>query len=483
MRQRGAGFVSVVVLLVILGFGYLLWRNSTDVPELIVIVPTQLPPTDDPNAWQNLLREGFGSNSTPLPTVPIPSQAFEPPTLPPEDEAIDAVPIEPAAVGTRSSDENLSVAATPTVPPVSPTPLGAGSEGVEEPLPVFTEQAVFLPTTVWQPPPLIPPISRDPLGRDHYWFSRPVDSNATNYGLFYYSYGSDGPTRENPWRVHHGIDMPNPVGETVRATGSGQIIWAADSLRVEDASIFQNSPSYGNVVLIEHDFGYRGQPLFTLYAHLSAVLVRQGQFVESGDVIGLVGQTGRVSGPHVHFEVRMGENHYRETYNPLLWMVPYVGHGVIAGAVRDRQGDFAQDVDITLRRWSTGLTEDTTTSYVFLDTPSDVWIGASHQLCSSQRSSSCSTTCCACLSVARLIRTNFSYKTPTRYGVRILCLVMFQLGVMRWLPQWTDGVYPRLLTFRKEQPHLLISNHYYPRHQYEVLLTSSVTWVNRWSVR
>ncbi len=68
----------------------------------------------------------------------------------------------------------------------------------------------------------------------------------------------------------------------------------------------------------------------------------------------------------------MGENHYRSTYNPVLWMVPYVGHGVIAGRITDRNGETIQDLDITLRNWSTGLVEDTTTSYVFLDTPSDV---------------------------------------------------------------------------------------------------------------
>jgi murein DD-endopeptidase MepM/ murein hydrolase activator NlpD len=114
--------------------------------------------------------------------------------------------------------------------------------------------------------------------------------------------------------------MPNPIGQTVRAAGSGTVLWAADGLRTE-GEIFQSSPSYGNVVVIQHDFGYRGQPLYTLYAHLSAVLVTAGQYVNLGDAIGLVGNTGRVSGPHVHFEVRMGKNTYGTTFNPLLWMV------------------------------------------------------------------------------------------------------------------------------------------------------------------
>ncbi|MEO0560671.1 MAG: peptidoglycan DD-metalloendopeptidase family protein, partial [Chloroflexota bacterium] len=314
---------------------------------------------------------GFGENSTPLPTVPIPTQNFEAPTLPPLDIA-EIEPILPATVGVRPT-ERLSEAATPTRAPLdTPTPLGEG-DTVGDTGPVFTEQAIVVEATrIWQPPPLIAPLSIDPLGRDHYWFNRPVDSNATNFGLFYYPYGSDGPNSDNPWRVHHGIDMPNPVGETVRAAAAGRVVWAADSLRIEDAAAFQNSPSYGNVVVIEHDFGYRGERLWTLYAHLSAVLVEQGQYLQSGEVVGLVGETGRVSGPHVHFEVRMGENHYRATYNPVLWMVPYVGHGVIAGRLTDRRGDFMQDRDVTLRNWGTGLVEDTTTTYVQPGTTSDV---------------------------------------------------------------------------------------------------------------
>ena len=72
------------------------------------------------------------------------------------------------------------------------------------------------------------------------------------------------------------------------------VIWAADGLRVEEDGFFQNTPSYGNVIVIQHDFGYRGQALYTLYAHLSGVLVRRGDRVEARDAIGLVGQSGRV---------------------------------------------------------------------------------------------------------------------------------------------------------------------------------------------
>lgn len=352
------GISTLLLLIVVLGgFSVLLWANAAPAPVLQPVIPTDLVPTDDPNSWQNILRAGFGSNSTPLPTVALPAEPFVPPTLLHSGEAV-ALPIEPGTLANAALPTFASLSAvTPTPPP--PT---AVSLAFDAPI---TIQAVTRPPSVWRPPPLIPPLSRDPLGRDHYWFQRPVDSNANNAALFYYPYGSDGPERDNPWRVHNGIDMPNPVGETVRAAGSGRVIWAA-------GGIFQNSPSYGNVVAIEHDFGYRGQPLYTIYAHLSAVLVANGQQVNAGDVIGLVGRTGRVSGPHVHFEMRMGENHYRATYNPLLWMVPYVGHGVIAGRVTNAAGELLMDHEITVRRWATGLVHDTTTSYIYLYNGLDV---------------------------------------------------------------------------------------------------------------
>lgn len=362
MRRSFAALLLAVAAMA--GFSAILLSNGAPRPVLQPMIPTQFVPTDDPNAWQNILREGFGDNSTPLPTVAIPTEPFVPPTLDFSGET-NLVPLSAAEIvgDVRPTFTPFSAAVSPTPPP--PTIAFVASE-----VPV-TVQLVTRAPNEWQPPPLIPPLSRDPLGRDHYWLQRPVDSNATNYGLFYYPYGSDGPPQENPWRVHHGIDMPNPVGETVRAAGSGTVLSAAEGLRVLGAA-FENSPSYGNVVFIQHDFGYRNQPVYTLYAHLSATLVRQGDVVQSGDVIGLVGETGRVSGPHVHFEVRLNGNHYRDTVNPVLWMVPYVGHGVIAGRVVDANGNMLDDIDVTINSWATGLVQDTTTTYVFFDNDLDV---------------------------------------------------------------------------------------------------------------
>lgn len=360
--QKSGGSVPVFLLVVIVlaGFGLLLWINSRPMPAVTVLLPTQITPTEDGNAWESVLREGFGSNSTPLPTVAIPTAAFVPPTIA-LDPNVNLSPIAPGQIEVVGESTIIPLAATPTRPQ-RPTPLATE-------LPV-TAESVTRPPSDWAPPPLQPPLSRDPFGRDHYWFMRPVDSNGSNYGLSYYPYGSDGGD-EYRLRVHHGIDMSNPIGQPVRAAGSGTVIWAADGLRTE-GSVFENSPSYGNVIVIEHDFGYRGQPLYTIYAHLSAALVLRDQYVEAGEVIGLVGNTGRTTGPHLHFEVRLGENRYAATYNPILWMVPYVGHGVIAGRVTDANGELVDDAPITIRNWATGLVVDTTTTYIFLETGYDV---------------------------------------------------------------------------------------------------------------
>lgn len=353
-RGREGTPAFLLVLLAMSSFGLLVWWNARPAEVITPVIPTEQVPTEDAEAWQRILQAGFGSNSTPLPTIAIPTASFAPPTLPGGGD-LGLTPIPPAQVA-QDLGPTLNAIVTATRPAPSPTVLLT-------PIPV-TERFVTRPPSEWRPPPLEPPISRDPLGRDHYWFLRPVDSNATNFALFSYPYGSDGPQDQNPWRVHHGIDMPNPIGQTVRAAGSGAVIWAG--------AAFQDSASYGNVVVIQHDFGYFGQPLFTLYAHLQAVLVSVGDLVNGGDPIGLVGNTGRVSGPHVHFEVRMGENRYRATYNPLLWMVPYVAHGVIAGRVTGPRGDLLQDHTVTVRDRRTGLVVQSTTTYIYLNNGSDV---------------------------------------------------------------------------------------------------------------
>jgi murein DD-endopeptidase MepM/ murein hydrolase activator NlpD len=145
--------------------------------------------------------------------------------------------------------------------------------------------------------------------------------------------------------VHTGIDIPAPKGTPVLAAGSGTVIWAGYGIYRGGAD---PSDPYGLAVTIRHDFGYKDQALYTIYGHMDEIDVVDGQYVKTGDQLGLVGETGKVTGPHLHFEVRIGENNFFATRNPELWLIPPIGWGVIAGRVMDSAGRLLNDQQIII---------------------------------------------------------------------------------------------------------------------------------------
>jgi murein DD-endopeptidase MepM/ murein hydrolase activator NlpD len=90
--------------------------------------------------------------------------------------------------------------------------------------------------------------------------------------------------------MHTGMDFTSPVGTEIHATGNGVV-----------NKVEYDGRGYGNNVIISHGFGYQ-----TLYGHMSKILVRPGQKVSRGDLIGYVGNTGTSTGPHLHYEVLKG---------------------------------------------------------------------------------------------------------------------------------------------------------------------------------
>jgi len=82
---------------------------------------------------------------------------------------------------------------------------------------------------------------------------------------------------------HRGLDLRAALGDPVRSAAPGRIVLAADQYYG------------GNSVFIDHGLG-----VFTVYMHLDEIKVRQGDMIEAGEIIGLAGQTGRVTGPHLH---------------------------------------------------------------------------------------------------------------------------------------------------------------------------------------
>lgn len=89
-------------------------------------------------------------------------------------------------------------------------------------------------------------------------------------------------------KFHQGMDFTAPTGTEVFATGNAKV------------SFVGWKQGYGNTVILDHGFGYQ-----TLYAHLFKALVRKGQKVRRSDIIALVGNTGKSTGPHLHYEVRL----------------------------------------------------------------------------------------------------------------------------------------------------------------------------------
>lgn len=116
---------------------------------------------------------------------------------------------------------------------------------------------------------------------------QPISIKDFNRISDYYGMRND-PFNKRP-TMHYGMDFTGPLGSEIYATGDGEIIEAGYNLH-----------GYGNRVIINHGFGY-----VTIYAHLRNIKVSPGDKVKRGDVIGTLGNTGRSTGPHLHYEIRL----------------------------------------------------------------------------------------------------------------------------------------------------------------------------------
>jgi murein DD-endopeptidase MepM/ murein hydrolase activator NlpD len=128
--------------------------------------------------------------------------------------------------------------------------------------------------------PSINPISP----ADQYWFT-------SRYG-----YRIDPFTGQRT--AHHGIDIAGNVGLEIHCSGAGEVIYAQTSLS-----------GYGKEVVVDHGFGYT-----TRYAHLQDIYVIKGQKLKRGEVLATLGNTGRSTGPHLHYEIRLDGQTVNPTY-------------------------------------------------------------------------------------------------------------------------------------------------------------------------
>lgn len=228
------------------------------------------------------------------------------------------------------SADTQAASATPTwspPPAASPTPWPGYPEATLAPFPLSAAQLQPTSAPVAAATPWGAPLALGP--HDHFYLHWPLSQHSLppsqRYGVFQETGDNSLP--------HLGLDVSLNAGTPILAAGAGEVVWA-------DYGLFYRSPNYledpyGISVAIRHNFGHQGRPLYTIYAHLRETRVTLGEQVVAGQVIGLSGNTGQSSGPHLHFEVRLGENSVYFTHNPELWVVPTDGYGVLVGRITD----------------------------------------------------------------------------------------------------------------------------------------------------
>lgn len=252
----------------------------------------------------------------------------------------------PKTIAQLGIDQRATETPTPQpTPTITPTPT-------EEDIPVDVPQLRLIPMLPFpsalptETPTATPTITPTPLpiepgalwstfipgpsdGVDHFWLERPFRPSEQNQlASANYQFGSSAFGR---YRMHHGLDMSNPLGTPVLATVDGEVIHAG----IDDPVLLAPFTNfYGNAVVIRLDrkLEIAGSEIdvFVLFGHLNSVNVSVGQRVSPQDIIGELGMTGIAIGPHLHIEVRVGSNTYDKTVNPYLWMRPQNGRGAVA---------------------------------------------------------------------------------------------------------------------------------------------------------
>lgn len=172
------------------------------------------------------------------------------------------------------------------------------------------------------------------------WFRRPIDDRDNPFIDQTYRYGS---TMGGNFQQHQGVEFNNPDGTPVRAIGPGTVVYAGPAERG------------ALTVAIRHDStltlpeGGR-RSIYSVYYHNSELKVSVGDRVAAGDLVSLVGHTGRATNDHLHLEVHASpvdsvraivdsaQRFPAYTTNPELWIEPIAGTGIVAGQVWGRDG-------------------------------------------------------------------------------------------------------------------------------------------------
>jgi murein DD-endopeptidase MepM/ murein hydrolase activator NlpD len=211
--------------------------------------------------------------------------------------------------------------------------------------------------------PLPPPGPRSALR--HTWFRRPIALTDQPHIDQTYRFGS---TMGGNFQPHQGVEFNNPQGTAVHAIGDGIVVHSGPAERG------------ALTVAIRHDKELTAEGrrlfLFSVYYHNSKLLAQVGQRVNAGDVIALVGNTGRATNEHMHLEVHASPSDSAQlivhpdvryppyNINPELWIEPLPNTGLVAGQVWDSAGQPVQQA----RMYGLFKLEPRETPFSFIET-------------------------------------------------------------------------------------------------------------------
>jgi murein DD-endopeptidase MepM/ murein hydrolase activator NlpD len=249
---------------------------------------------------------------------------------------LNLVPVILVACSSAAASVELEPAPTVTMLAVeSPTTTGQTPVQVTQLSPTLTQPDPDLKRLI--PTSTVAPIStpcppEHCVYQDPFPFIRPVTKPGNDTIDSSYRFGSTQGGKRDP---HHGVEFLNSLGTPVQAVADGIVVVAGDDRMTIYGPYYY---FYGNLIVLQHNLPGFDQPLYTLYAHLSEILVEEGQQILAGEEIGRVGMTGVATGNHLHFEVRLGENTYQASRNPELWLRPATDDanqtgGAIAGRI------------------------------------------------------------------------------------------------------------------------------------------------------
>jgi len=203
------------------------------------------------------------------------------------------------------------------------------------------------------------------VDQTHFWLTDPVQGGRKPLEDGYYPYGWDGGSR---FLLHNGSDFPQALGTPVTAVAEGTVILAQSD---GEEMFGWRCDWYGQLIILELAERWQDQPVYVLYGHVQNLQVEEGQLVEQGKMLAEIGVEGVSLVPHLHIEIRIGNNGFENTVNPMLWLAPLPQTGVVAGRLLDGDGRPWQGTRITLIDTS-GEEAKYLNTFTYLDDPDHI---------------------------------------------------------------------------------------------------------------